>query len=78
MQDPPSIVGRWLDYIAQFDFTLNHVAGKENIPADFLSRVKRVDLDSDGESVVLGSVKTTRGEQRELQNKCVWIKVQGF
>lgn len=34
----PDIVARWLLYLQQFDFTMEHIPGKSN-PADFLSRM---------------------------------------
>ena len=78
MKDPPSIVGRWLDYISQFNFTLEHVARKENIPANFLSRMKNVELDSDGESVVLGSVRQLGGSREECKTSVCGSRCRDF
>ncbi len=30
---------RWLDFLSQFDFTITHIKGKENVVADSLSRI---------------------------------------
>lgn len=30
---------RWLDFLSQFDFTIEHIKGRENIVADALSRI---------------------------------------
>jgi hypothetical protein len=30
---------RWLEFLSQFDFEIIHIAGKENVVADALSRI---------------------------------------
>ncbi len=35
---------RWLDFLSQFDFEIQHIKGKENIVADTLSRVPGSEL----------------------------------
>ena len=30
---------RWLEFLSQFDFNIEHIKGKENVVADTLSRV---------------------------------------
>ena len=30
---------RWLEFLSQFDFTIEHIKGKENVVADTLSRI---------------------------------------
>ena len=30
---------RWLEFLSQFDFTISHIKGKENVVADSLSRI---------------------------------------
>ena len=35
---------RWLELLSQFDFTIEHIKGKENVVADTLSRVPGSDL----------------------------------
>ena len=43
MKDPGGTVRRWLDYIQQFNFTVQHRAGKYNTNADLISRAKHMD-----------------------------------
>ena len=35
---------RWLEFLSQFDFTIEHIKGKENVVADTLSRVPGSEL----------------------------------
>ncbi len=35
---------RWLEFLSQFDFAIDHIRGKENVVADTLSRVPGSEL----------------------------------
>ena len=35
---------RWLEFLSQFDFTIEHIKGKENVVADTLSRIPGSEL----------------------------------
>ena len=42
MKDPGGTIRRWLDFIQEFSFTVNHRAGKNNVNADLISRAKHM------------------------------------
>ena len=35
---------RWLEFLSQFEFTIEHIKGRENIFADALSRIPTDDI----------------------------------
>jgi hypothetical protein len=35
---------RWLEFLSQFDFTIEHIKGRENVFADALSRIPTDDI----------------------------------
>ena len=35
---------RWLEFLSQFDFTIEHIKGRENIFADALSHIPTADI----------------------------------
>lgn len=35
---------RWLDFLSNFRFTIEHIRGRENVVADSLSRIPGVDV----------------------------------
>ena len=41
---------RWLDFLSQFKFTFQHVAGKKNVVADALSRLPDSNAAATGET----------------------------
>ncbi|CAL1276266.1 unnamed protein product [Larinioides sclopetarius] len=60
---PTDIVSRWLLYLSEFQFTCEHIPGKENILADFFSRypVNRknvTDIQQDEHKLILPVVET--------------------
>ena len=42
MKDPGGTIRRWLDFIQEFNFTVHHRAGKDNVNADLISRAKHM------------------------------------
>ena len=42
MKDPGGTIRRWLDYMQEFSFTVNHLAGKYNVNADLISCAKHM------------------------------------
>ena len=42
MKDPGGTIWRWLDFIQELSFTVNHWAGKHNVFADLKSRAKHM------------------------------------
>ena len=42
MKDPGGNIRQWLDFIQEFNFSLNHRAGKHNINADLISRARHM------------------------------------
>ena len=35
---------QWLEFLSQFDFTIEHIKGRENVFADALSRIPTDDI----------------------------------
>ena len=56
MKDTGGTVRRWLDLIQEFDFTVTHWSGKNNINADLISHAKHMSepSPSDIESITQG------------------------
>ena len=46
------ILSRWLDFLAQFSFSVKHISGKFLIPADVLSRLIDGGNDEEGEGEI--------------------------
>jgi len=42
MKDPGGTIPRWLDYIQEFNFTVLHRSGKNNVNADLISRARHL------------------------------------
>ena len=42
MKDPGGTIRRWLDFIQEFNFTVHHRSGKNNVNADLISRAKHM------------------------------------
>ena len=42
MKDPGGTIRRWLDFIQEFNFTVHHRSGKNNVNADLISRARHM------------------------------------
>lgn len=57
---------RYLDYVSQFTTDIQHVAGKDNVTADFLSRINSIELPIDFDRIADEQQKDT--ELQDLLN----------
>jgi hypothetical protein len=71
LSETPKVV-RWRLRLLEFDFSVRHIAGTENVVADALSRcllTRELQLHKDGVSAMLGeTVREVDGDNEELDN----------
>lgn len=65
-------LGRWLDYLADFEFEIQYVPGKNNASADALSRLGNVNNISINESQVAAKEEYNAGYEADVEFQAIY------
>ncbi|GFR02650.1 hypothetical protein TNCT_249231 [Trichonephila clavata] len=58
LQNTANIVERWLMDLSEYEFDFQHVKGKNNLPADYISREKHGHADISSDTILPASINT--------------------
>ncbi|GFU27003.1 retrovirus-related Pol polyprotein from transposon 297 [Nephila pilipes] len=58
LQNPANIVARWLMDLSEYEFDFQHVKGKNNLLADYISREKHGHADMSADTIIPASMNT--------------------
>ncbi|GFS33733.1 retrovirus-related Pol polyprotein from transposon 297 [Nephila pilipes] len=58
LQNPANIVARWLMDLSEYEFDFQHVKGKNNLLADYISREKHGHTDMSADTILPASMNT--------------------